>query len=193
VNRKPKPISRPRRKQGRKAYQSPGGQIESRKEPLDVRRMNESAVLFRPESVIRLEIETGTVNGLLVQEAGLGLRLEDVEAESRDLRVLLTLIGMSLARREAEAVVEKVHQFEARHASEIGVVVETATATETETETGIETGTGTGIERRIERVEDLGMMRSLAVEVAHAAGVVEGTGVEIETGLRLGAEVAVRM
>ncbi len=139
--------------------------------------MNESAVQFPPESEIHPAIETGTVSELPVQEVGLELRLEGVEAELRDLRVLSISTVTYLVHLGAEAVVEKAQRFGVRHASGTVVVVET----ETVTEIGI----------RIERVGDLVTKRSLVVRAAHAAGAVGEIGIGIEA--RRGAEAAAHM
>jgi hypothetical protein len=176
VNRKPKPISRPRRRRGRRVYRFLDGRIERWKTRPDEKMMNESAVLFLPENetLLGIEIETETASELPVRELGLDLRLEDVEVESRDLQVLSTLIATYLVHLEAEAVVEKALRLSA---SETELVAETVIEIE--------------IEIRTESLDVLVMRRSLVVGVAQGAEAVGGIGTGREQ--RVEAAVAVRM
>jgi hypothetical protein len=109
VNRKPKHISQPRKKPGRRASQSQGGLIESQKMVPDGRTMNELIVLLQLENEMDLVIETGTVNGHPGPEADRELLQVDAVVASRDLPVLLTSIGTYLALLGAEAADAKAH------------------------------------------------------------------------------------
>jgi len=174
VSRKPKPISRPRRRRGRRAYRFLDGRIERWKTHPDGRMKKESAVLYQQENEMPpgTEIETESVSELPVREVGLDLQLGDVEAGSRDQQVLSTLIATYLVHLEVEAIVEKALRL-------------SASETEVAAETGIE------IETRTEILDVLVMRKRLVVGVAHGAEAVGGIGTGIEQ--RGGAGVAVRM
>jgi hypothetical protein len=103
VNRKPKHISQPRKKPGRRASQSQGGRIESQKMVPDGRTMNELIALLQLENEMDLVIETGIVNGHPGPEADRELLQVDAVVASRDLPVLSTSIGTYLALLGAEA------------------------------------------------------------------------------------------
>lgn len=143
--------------------------------------MSESVVLLLPESGMDLAIETEIARELLVREADRELPQVDAAAASRDLPALSTSIAMCLVHREAEAVGAKARLLEVQRASETGVAAEIEIETGTETETEIEI--------RTERLDVLGMRRSLVVGVGLEAEV----GGEIGIGRRRGAEAAVLM
>ena len=97
MNRKPKHISQPRKKPGRRASQSQGGRIESQK------MVPELIVLLQLGNEMDLVIETGIVNGLPGPEADREPLRVDAVVASRDLPVLSTSIGTYLALLGAEA------------------------------------------------------------------------------------------
>jgi hypothetical protein len=182
ASKKRKNISLLRKKHERRAYRFQAGQIGVETSHLlhAAGTMIESPAPLHCENgtplVTEIEIgtEIGIVNAHLVREVDLVHLLQDVEVESRDLRVLSTSIAMSPVHLLVVLALLGV-QLGSVIGAEIGIGIETVIGTRTE-------------------IADMrGMMRNRDARAAHEAAVGDEIGAEIGIGQRPEVGAVVRM